>query len=155
MKYGERGIWRPRKQYSDWFSPTLSHTAEMKDFEPQKPPFRSRCYGSCPARIGRWCHKRDSNPRPCPYEGTALPAELLRLIACSFTHGGRSVQAETKGPVSRHGVPLMRQFAQGQTGQDQLRRHPKRHAQVRRSGRPPNQTHQACSKVLVRAQNTR
>ena len=28
-----------------------------------------------------WCLKRDSNPRPCPYEGPALPAELLRPMA--------------------------------------------------------------------------
>src|SRR6056297_2978280 len=32
----------------------------------------------------KWCLKRDSNPRPCPYEGPALPAELLRRTERSF-----------------------------------------------------------------------
>lgn len=43
-------------------------------------------------RSCRWCLKRDSNPRPCPYEGPALPAELLRRSASPFKRIGRTLQ---------------------------------------------------------------
>lgn len=32
----------------------------------------------------KWCPKTDSNRRPCPYEGPALPAELLGRKVTSF-----------------------------------------------------------------------
>ena len=51
----------------------------------------------CAARLSylakKWCLKRDSNPRPCPYEGPALPAELLRRTGAVFKRSGRAVQA--------------------------------------------------------------
>lgn len=50
-------------------------------------------------RCREWCLKRDSNPRPCPYEGPALPAELLRRTERAFNRIARAVQVETGRPV--------------------------------------------------------
>lgn len=36
-----------------------------------------------PSKLGCWCLKLDSNQRPCPYEGLALPTELLRHLGCT------------------------------------------------------------------------
>ena len=50
--------------------------------------------GSAPARGREWSGRRDSNPRPSPWQGDALPTEPLPL-ECHRSVGGAESQIRT------------------------------------------------------------
>ncbi len=52
------------------------------------------------AQAGDWSGKRDSNPRPRPWQGRALPTELFPHYR-HLTHGESGRIADPSGPVNR------------------------------------------------------
>ena len=47
--------------------------------------------------FGKWCRKRDSNPRPPLYESGALPTELLRHFGLLIVARGQIRKNMTAG----------------------------------------------------------
>src|SRR5690606_25076231 len=85
---------------------------------------RLDCGGRCfpgPARTGEtWCHRRDSNPGPQPYQGCALPLSYGgEGVGYSRPHAAREDRKSTQaaGARLRHSQKMEMTMARMPTGE--------------------------------------